>query len=78
MDITMYSTPWCGDCHRAKRLLQRYDIPYREVNIEEDEDAATFVMEMNEGKRRVPTFDIGGRIYGNPPLSDLAKILGVN
>ena len=77
-EIVMYSTPWCGDCHRAKRVMQRHDIAYREVNIDEDDEAAAFVMQVNDGKRRVPTFDIGGTIYGNPPITDLVRLLGVN
>jgi hypothetical protein len=35
-------------------------------------------MSHNGGKRRVPTFDINGSFHGNPPLSKLAALLGVD
>lgn len=73
--IKMYSTTWCSDCHRAKKFLGDKGIDFVEINIEEDPEAALLVMEKNDGKRRVPTFDIGGEFYGNPPISELAKIV---
>ncbi len=73
--IKMYSTEWCPDCHRAKRFLGDKGIGFVEINIEQHPEAAKLVMEKNEGKRRVPTFDIGGNFYGNPPISELAKIV---
>ncbi len=75
--IKMYSTPWCPDCHRAKQFLQEHGIAYEEINIDEHPEAAALVIEQNGGKRRVPTFLIGGRYYGNPPLGELAKLLGI-
>ena len=53
--IVMYTTRWCGDCRRAKRIFAALDVPYSEVNIEEHEDAAAFVARVNNGQRRVPT-----------------------
>jgi len=73
--IKMYSTQWCPDCHRAKKFLSEKGIEFNEIDIENDPEAATLVMEKNDGKRRVPTFDIGGNFFGNPPISELAKIL---
>jgi len=57
--------------------LSEKGIEYQEVDIEKNPDAATLVMEKNEGKRRVPTFDIAGSFYGNPPISELAKLLDI-
>jgi thioredoxin reductase (NADPH) len=76
--ITMYSADWCADCRRAKAFLDRHDLPYDVVNIEENPDAAELVQQKNEGKRRIPTLDIDGQFYGNPPLSELGRILGVS
>lgn len=73
--ITMYSTNWCGDCHRAKAFLKAEGVTYNEVDIEQDERAAEIVMAHNDGKRRVPTFEIAGAYYGNPPISDLRKLV---
>ena len=53
--IVVYSTSWCSDCKRAKKFLDKNNIPYIEVDIDEDETGKAFVMEMNNGARVVPT-----------------------
>lgn len=40
MDLVMYSTPWCGDCRRLKGVFSRNNIPYQEVDIDADAQAA--------------------------------------
>lgn len=73
--IKMYSTTWCGDCHRAKALLTARGVVYEEIDIEQAPEAAELVMAHNDGKRRVPTFEIGGTFYGNPPISELKELI---
>lgn len=58
--ITIYTTAWCGDCQVAKRFLTKFDIPYQEVDIENDPAAAEVVMRLNDGRRSVPTLVYGG------------------
>lgn len=53
--IKMYSTSWCPDCTIAKRALNSRGIAFEEINIEQNEEAAQFVMSVNGGKRSVPT-----------------------
>ena len=53
--LTMYTTPWCGYCKRLKRQLAADDIEVAEVDIEQDHDAADFVMSVNNGFQTVPT-----------------------
>ncbi len=57
--IKMYTTSWCPDCHAAKRALQQKGLDYQEINIEEDEQAAEYVMSLNGGRRSVPTLVSG-------------------
>ena len=54
-DIIMYGTTWCPDCTRAKRVLERHNVPYTWINIEEDAAARTRVQEINGGYMSVPT-----------------------
>lgn len=61
--VKMYTTAWCPDCRRAKHFLIEHGIPFEEINIEETEGAAEFVIAANHGKRRVPTFDLGSRTF---------------
>jgi glutaredoxin len=32
--IVVYGADWCGDCRRAKRLLDRLSVPYLWVDVE--------------------------------------------
>ncbi|MFZ0322617.1 MAG: glutaredoxin family protein, partial [Actinomycetes bacterium] len=32
--LTMYSTAWCGYCHRLKRLMQDAGIAFEVVDLE--------------------------------------------
>ncbi len=77
--ITMYTTTYCPDCRRAKNFLKERGLEFREVNIEEDDSAEAFVLKANNGKRKVPTFEVGGRYFACSPFSaaQLAAELGV-
>lgn len=75
--ITMYSTTWCPDCHRAKRFLEQNGVAYQEVNIERTPGAAEQVMSWANGKRVVPTITVGDRVLVNPKMLDLAAAIGI-
>jgi mycoredoxin len=78
--IKMYTTTWCGDCRHAKRFLNEHGVAYEEINIEENDDAARYVMEINNGKRKAPTFEINGRAFNLSPYDErtLRRELGLN
>ncbi len=63
----MYTTHWCGDCRRAKWFLNERRVPFEEINIEDQPEALEFVERVNQGKRRVPTFEINGRAFHCSP-----------
>jgi mycoredoxin len=60
--IVFYTTRWCGDCKAAKRFLGERGIAFEEVDIEQRPEAATIVMKLNDGMRKVPTLDVEGTI----------------
>ena len=68
--IKMYTTTWCGDCRNAKRFLTEQGLVFDEVNIEEEEGAAEYVMKINNGKRKVPTFEVDGRAFNLSPYDE--------
>lgn len=71
--IKMYATTWCGDCRRAKRWFEAQGIPYEYINIEEDPEAAAFVMKVNGGMRSVPTIIFpDGSVLVEPGTRELA------
>jgi mycoredoxin len=67
--ITMYTTSWCGDCYRAKSFMKERGVEFREVNIENDPDAAALVIRANNGKRKVPTLEVAGRYFSCSPFN---------
>ncbi|CAN5317735.1 mycoredoxin Mrx1 [soil metagenome] len=71
-ELTMYTTTWCGYCVRLKRMLQREDIAFAEVNIEHDEGAAELVMSANGGNQTVPTLIFAdGSALTNPSIDQV-------
>jgi mycoredoxin len=67
--LTMYSTSWCGYCHRLKSQLDREGIGYEVIDIERDEDSAAFVMSVNGGNQTVPTVRFAdGSTLTNPSI----------
>lgn len=75
--VTMFSTTWCGYCRRLKSQMDREGVPYTEVNIENDEQAAAFVQEANGGNQTVPTLLFpDGSTATNPSLAEVQERLG--
>ena len=60
MELIVYCAPWCHDCREAKRFLARYNIPYKEIDIERAPGAAEEVIR-HTGKRAIPQFVIDGK-----------------
>lgn len=78
--ITLYSTSWCPDCWRTKMFLKERGVEFREVNIEKDPSAEEIVLRVNEGRRKVPTLEVGGRYFSCSPFDagQLAEELKVS
>ena len=52
--ITFYGASWCGDCVRARYILDKYKVEYDYVDIDKDEVAEKFVLDVNDGMRSIP------------------------
>ena len=77
--VTMYTTGWCPDCRRAKSFMKERGVEFREVNIEQDQSAEKIVIKANNGKRKVPTLEVGGRYFACSPFDaeQLAEYLNI-
>lgn len=77
--ITMYTTSWCPDCRYAKAFLRERGVAFREVNIEQEEAAEEIVLKANDGLRKVPTLEVGGRYFACSPFDSeqLAEELNI-
>ena len=75
--MTIYSTPWCGYCHRLMKQLDREGVGYATVDIEQDPASADFVMSVNGGNQTVPTVVFpDGSAMTNPSLAEVKAKLG--
>jgi mycoredoxin len=77
-EFTLYSTPWCGYCHRLKSQLQREGISFDEVDIEAQPEAAAIVERANNGNQTVPTLVFAdGTALTNPSVAQVkAQLAG--
>ena len=74
--VTMYSTQWCGYCHRLRSQLDREGIAYEVVDIEREPDAAFVVEQVNGGNQTVPTLIFpDGSAATNPRIDEVRSRL---
>ena len=62
-DVQIYLTTYCPYCTRAKALLQRKGVPFREINVDNDPAKRTWLREQT-GQHTVPQIFIDGRGIG--------------
>jgi mycoredoxin len=79
--LTVYTTSWCGFCHRLMTVLKSNGISFDQVDIEQDPAAAEFVGSVNGGNRTVPTVKFAdGSTLTNPSAAEvkakLAEVCG--
>jgi mycoredoxin len=77
--IRMYTTNFCADCRRAKSFLKEREVSFEEIRVEETPGAVEFVVRANQGKHRVPTFEVDGHTFHCSPFDPqkLARELGL-
>ena len=61
MMLTIYSKTVCPYCVQAKNYLKQKNINFREVNIEQDDEARKFIQD--QGHRTVPQIYLAGKIF---------------
>ena len=69
--LTIYSSSWCPDCRRAKRVVEEADAPFEEVDIDQSQEAESMVLQRSGGRRVVPTLRFDDRVWAfnpDPPL----------
>lgn len=69
--LQVFSSSWCPDCRRAKRVLDEAATSYEEVDIDRDATAEAEVLARSGGRRVVPTLLFDERVWAfnpDPPL----------
>jgi glutaredoxin 3 len=62
--ILVYSTPFCGYCAAAKRLLTAKGAEYTEIDVMMDPARRQDMLAKSNGRRTVPQIFIDGRHIG--------------
>jgi len=60
--VKIYTIPTCSDCNYAKRYFKENEMPYIDVNCEEDSKYPEEVWNLT-GKQIVPTIVIGDKVF---------------
>lgn len=71
--VVVFSAAHCGYCERAKSLLRRKGIEFREILVDEELEQRQIMMERS-GQRTVPQIFINDQhIGGSDELHDLER-----
>jgi glutaredoxin 3 len=62
-EVRIYTTPFCGYCTRAKRLLESKGVGYQEVDVARDPQTRRWLVEAT-GMTTVPQVFVDGVSHG--------------
>jgi len=69
MTITMYGADWCGDCTRAKMLLDRHNVTYDWVDTDADDEARATAQQIS-GLAKIPVIVFPDGSFLSEPSND--------
>lgn len=61
MELTIYTSPTCQSCFKAKEYLKQRNVSYRERNVVEDRSALKEMIELT-GRKSVPVIRCGDEV----------------
>lgn len=62
-EVEIYTTPWCGYCYAAKRLLTKRGVPFREIDVGQNRAARADIV-AKTGWPTVPVILYRGELIG--------------
>ena len=72
--VEIYTSPLCGFCHAAKRLLSQKGVEYSEVDVWANPDRKPEMIKRANGGRTVPQIFVGDlHVGGCDDLYDLER-----
>jgi glutaredoxin-like protein len=76
-EVLVYTRPGCPYCFMIRRGLRKRKVPFTEVDIWQDPEAAAAVRAVADGNETVPTVHVGGQWLVNPRAAKVAELAGV-
>jgi glutaredoxin 3 len=74
MAVTLYSTPTCSFCTKAKQYFREHKVPFTEYNVAQDQRRAE-EMVRKSGQMGVPVIDIHGKIIVGFKQTEIERAL---
>ena len=72
--VEIYTSPLCGFCHAAKRLLNQKGVDFAEVDVWANPDRKPEMIQRANGSRTVPQIFVGDlHVGGCDDLYDLER-----
>jgi glutaredoxin 3 len=63
--VVIYTTPVCGYCVQAKRLLTRKGVTYEEVDVSRKPEERRMMIQKSGGRMTVPQIFVNGSHIGD-------------
>lgn len=63
--VIIYTTPYCGYCVQAKRLLSRKGVTFEEVDVARDPEQRRTMIQSSGGRMTVPQIFVNGSHIGD-------------
>ncbi|HZZ43020.1 MAG TPA: glutaredoxin family protein [Tepidisphaeraceae bacterium] len=73
--IKVYGADWCHDTQNTLKHLKELGLEFTYANVDKDEQAKHWVRSHNEGKQKLPTVDVSGRVLSVPNNVALDQVL---
>jgi glutaredoxin 3 len=73
-DVTVYTTNYCPYCRQAERFLTENAVPFQNIDVSDNDDLRTKLVELSGGRKTVPQIFIGDEpIGGYSDMMDLHR-----
>ncbi len=76
-DVTVYSTPVCPFCKKAKDFLRQHNIEFEDFDVSSDHEKQHEMIEKS-GQMGVPVLDIDGQIIVGFDVGKIRSALGLS
>lgn len=74
--VTVYSSPTCPWCDKAKEYLKKHKIAFKEINARADKTAAEYIIKKT-GQMGLPVIEIGKKIIVGFDEDEIDAALGI-
>jgi len=71
-EVKIYSTGTCPMCTKAKGLMEKWQIQFQEVRVDNDRAGLIEMSKVTDGARTVPQITVNGKWIGS--LAELTEL----